>query len=328
MDTNKATNRDLVIGIIGGLFVLYMAHNFDLFEYVVSYVTSHESWEADELFILSVYLTVALSVFSFRRWKEALEEIDKRKALEKDLIIAKNEADTANRTKGKFLADMSHELRTPLNSIIGFSEMLLDEAFGTLDKRQNRYVNNIHKSGNHLLNLINQLLDLSKIESGKVELHLEEFEIDILFEEINEVLDPLAKRKYIDLTYVSDPQIRVVNMDKIKMKQILFNLASNALKFTPEDGSVDIGVQKKGDLMQICITDSGPGIDEQGLKKIFEPFEQLGTNEGSEYKGTGLGLAIVRELVEMQKGHVWAESEPGKGTSFFLELPMNISIDG
>ncbi|SFM55431.1 Signal transduction histidine kinase [Methanolobus profundi] len=318
--------RDTFLVVVGGIIVFFLTLVFDLFDHIIEFLVTHEAWELDEFFTLTAYTTVALLIFSYRRWKEANRELVSRKELEKDLIRAKNEADIANMRLSKFLADMSHELRTPLNSVIGFSEMLQDDTFGPLNEKQMDYVRNISMSGSHLLHLINQLLDLAKIESGKVGMNIEEFHVQELFDEVGSILEVLARKKKVDLTYDIDAELDILNADKVKMKQMLFNLASNAIKFTPEEGHVKLEAKKDGDMVLIRVTDSGHGIDAAGLRKIFEPFEQLGTTEETGYKGTGLGLSIVQELAILHKGKVWVESELGNGSTFFLKLPINLSI--
>jgi signal transduction histidine kinase len=253
-------------------------------------------------------------------------EIEACIKLENDLLKAKNEAEQARNTMGKFLVDMSHELRTPLNSIIGFSDMLYDDMTGELNEIQKDYVDSISKSGTHLLHLINQLLDLAKIESGKVELNIEEFELQDLIGEVSSIIAALAKKKCIAISYKVDIDIGSLNADRLKIKQILFNLASNAIKFTPEKGSVTIVAEKlSADKMLLRVSDTGPGIEPDDLEKIFRPFEQLGNVEETGYKGTGLGLSIVQDLVLMHQGNVWVESEPGKGSAFYVELPLSLS---
>jgi PAS domain S-box-containing protein len=230
----------------------------------------------------------------------------------------------ANRTKDEFLASMSHELRTPLNSVLGFSESLLEGVRGPLDVRQEQAVELIHSSGEHLLGLINDILDVSKIESGKFELRAEAVSVnDICYSSLN-FIKQLAGKKSISVEYVplADPSTTLW-VDPRRLKQILINLLNNAVKFTPEHGSVTL--QVSADLLQksmsFSITDSGIGISAQDLKKLFQPFVQLDSSLSRQYQGSGLGLLMVKKLVEMHEGTVHVESEPGRGSRFMISLP-------
>jgi signal transduction histidine kinase len=182
------------------------------------------------------------------------------------------------------------------------------------------------KAGTHLLHLINQLLDLAKIESGKLELNIEEFELQDLFDEVSAIIAALAKKKSIIISYEVAPDLGLLNADRLKIKQILFNLVSNAIKFTSEKGTVSIMAEKiRDNTMLLKVSDNGSGMSPDDMKKIFRPFEQLGNMEDSGYKGTGLGLSIVQDLVSLHKGKVWVESEPGKGSVFLVELPVSVN---
>ena len=326
MNESNRFNKDLFILFVGSVIVSFIALKSDLFELISDFAQMHETWEIDEVLVLTIYATVALAFFSHRRWQDAYREIEIRKVLENDLLKAKNEAEMAKTSMSKFLVDMSHELRTPLNSIIGFSDMLSDGMVGELNERQKDYVDTISKSGTHLLHLINQLLDLAKIESGKVELKIEEFELQDLIDEVSSIIAALAKNKAIQLSYQLDADIGLIKGDRLKIKQILFNLVSNAIKFTPKKGLVVITAEKTpNNKMLLKVSDTGPGIKPDDLEKIFRPFEQLDTMEESGYKGTGLGLSIVQDLVLLHQGKVWVESELGKGSVFYVELPLSLS---
>ena len=326
MNEKDRFNKDMIIVLIGAIIVFLVALIFDVFDLILDLLITHEKWQIDEFFILTAYITIALAIFSYRRWKDADREIESRVELEKDLLQSKTEAEEARTTMGRFLVDMSHELRTPLNSIIGFSDMLLDGIVGDLNKKQTDYVGNISKSGTHLLHLINQLLDLAKIESGKLEINSEEFELQDLVDEVSSIIDALAKKKNIEISYKIYPGIGLINADRLKLKQILFNLASNSIKFTPEKGSVTITAEKvRENTMLLKVSDTGPGMCPYDMEKIFRPFEQLGNMEETGYKGTGLGLSIVQALVSLHNGKVWVESELEKGSVFFVELPTSLN---
>jgi len=229
-----------------------------------------------------------------------------------------------SRTKSEFLANMSHELRTPLNSVIGFSEVLQDQMFGPINEKQQEYVQNILTSGRHLLSLINDILDLSKVESGRMELELTEFSLQELLDSSLVMLKEKALKSEIDLQLDPASQINIqIVADQRKLKQILFNLLSNAVKFTPAGGSVSLSTQNDGDFVEITVADSGIGIKEKDIQKLFQPFTQLESVYSKEFEGTGLGLALTRQLVELHGGRIWVKSEFGKGSRFSFTIPLN-----
>ncbi|WP_462273513.1 PAS domain S-box protein, partial [Methanohalophilus sp.] len=234
------------------------------------------------------------------------------------------QARSANKIKSEFLANTSHELRTPLNSVIGFSEVLLEEAIGNLNDTQKKYVSNISKSGNHLLEIINEILDLSKIESGKIEIYKEKCELNIIFNEIKEVIASQAAAKSIDLEITSNEYNLAVFADRRMIKQIIFNLVGNAIKFTPQNGKVTINAKNSNkDKILVSVSDTGIGIPKNKSEEIFEPFIQVDGSATRSYGGTGLGLSIVKKYVEIHGGDIWVESEIGNGTLFTFTLPLN-----
>nr|WP_304364451.1 PAS domain S-box protein [Methanosarcina sp. KYL-1] len=250
-----------------------------------------------------------------------LDVTQQRKA-EAALIEAKLNADAANRAKSEFLATMSHELRTPLNAVIGFSDILLSQNFGRLNEKQLRYSNNILKSGKHLLKLINDILDLSKVEAGVTELHLEEFSLSDAVNEVRTMLMPRSSQKNIRIMTQIGPGKTKVVADKTRFNQILYNLVGNALKFTPEGSMIIISVQMTEDKFQISVADQGKGIPQAEQQRIFQPFVQLEKFESREQAGAGLGLALVKRFVEMHGGDIWVESEAGKGSTFKFTIPV------
>jgi len=214
-------------------------------------------------------------------------------------------------------------LRTPLNGIIGFSEFLVDEKPGQLNAKQKEYLNDILNSGRHLLQLINNVLDLSKVEAGKMDLFPETFALPKTVEEICSVVSQMAERKRIAIRRKIAPSIRDVTLDRQKFKQVLLNLLSNAVKFTDNGGQVDIivGPVDPGRLqLQVC--DTGIGIKSEELGKLFVEFQQLDSSLARRHQGTGLGLALTKKIVEFQKGSITVESEPGKGSTFTVILPL------
>ena len=232
-----------------------------------------------------------------------------------------------NRLKSDFLATMSHELRTPLNSIIGFSEVLSSN--DRLSEKERRYATNIQTSGKMLLGLINDILDLAKIESGKMELHLEEFSIRDVVEGLFTMARPIAEKKSIELDVAIDPDVPVVHQDAGKLQQILYNLLSNAIKFTPEGGRVVVSAETTETDLVLAVEDTGLGIAPEDRERIFEKFRQgasglVGgeTTLTRQYSGSGLGLSIVRELCRMLGGEISLESELGKGSTFTVRLPL------
>lgn len=221
-----------------------------------------------------------------------------------------------------FIANMSHELRTPLNSIIGFAEVLQEPVFGELTDDQQSYVTDILDSGRHLLSLINDILDLSKIESGKMELQSEHVDICDVIDGSIRMFREQAFKASISLEHHVDSDVRLIEADKRKLKQILFNLLSNALKFTPDEGDIEIRTERVDEHVRISVKDSGCGIPHDKIEKIFETYFQVNTAQSRQLQGTGLGLPLVKQIAELHSGKVWCESEPGHGSQFVVELPI------
>jgi signal transduction histidine kinase len=228
----------------------------------------------------------------------------------------------ASRLKSEFLATMSHELRTPLNGIIGFSEFLIDEKAGTLNARQKEYLTDVLTSGRHLLRLINDVLDLSKIEAGKMDIVPERFELLPAVDEVFAVVSPIAQAKEIVLIRHVSEEVAQVTLDRHRFAQVLYNLLSNAIKFTDTGGEVRLNLDREGDTLRLQVRDTGIGISAADLPKLFLEFQQLDSGTGRRHDGTGLGLVLTKRLAELQRGSVWAESEVGKGSVFTVQLPL------
>jgi signal transduction histidine kinase len=244
--------------------------------------------------------------------------------IKEELEFQTRRALDASRHKSEFLANMSHELRTPLNAIIGFSEVLMDELFGSLNAKQLEYQNDILESGRHLLSLINDILDLSKIEAGKMELEMSEFSVKDLVTASMSLMREKANKHNIDFSIDIDDTITNICADQRKVKQVVFNLLANAMKFTPDKGQVGIRVtRERDDFIKFCIWDSGIGISIDDQKRIFEEFQQADGSLTKRYEGAGLGLAIVQKFVQLHGGKVWVESKLNMGSRFYFTLPLD-----
>jgi signal transduction histidine kinase len=229
--------------------------------------------------------------------------------------------EAASRHKSEFLANMSHELRTPLNAIIGFSEILAEKMFGDINEKQTEYLQDILESGRHLLSLINDILDLSKIEAGRMELERTEFDLPSAIDNALILVRERATRRGIRLTSTIDPRLGTIGGDERKVKQVLLNLLSNALKFTPEGGQIDVSAGVQDGMAEIAVTDTGVGIAPEDQQAVFEEFRQVGTAD-KKAEGTGLGLALSRKFIELHGGRIWVKSQLGAGSTFTFSLPL------
>jgi signal transduction histidine kinase len=229
--------------------------------------------------------------------------------------------EVASQHKSEFLANMSHELRTPLNAIIGFSEVLSERMFGDLNEKQDEYLKDIYASGIHLLSLINDILDLSKIEAGRMELELSDFHLPTALDSALTLVRERAGRRAIALHTNIDRQLGEIRADERKIRQVVLNLLSNAIKFTPEGGRIEVRAEPRGGLVEVSVTDTGVGIAAEDQEAVFEEFRQVGT-AAKKVEGTGLGLTLCRKFVELHGGRIWVKSQVGEGSTFTFAIPV------
>ncbi len=305
----------------------------------------------------AVAIEAAKRFKEIRAYQQNLESVvndrtlELREASQRAYLMAER-AEAANLAKSQFLANMSHELRTPLNAVIGFSELLVDSHAGPLTRTQEEYLQDILVSGRHLLALVEDILDLSKIEAGKMEMELGPVDMASLLEGSLFMVKEKAARHGISLAVGSGEAIRVIIADERKLKQVVYNLLSNAVKFTPDGGSIVLSArevekdflletiprsfcQECGELMnkdapaylEVAVRDTGIGIRPENLKKIFEPFQQDDNSTSRRFGGTGLGLSLCRKIMEMHRGAIWVESEPDQGSTFTFAIPMTPATD-
>lgn len=278
----------------------------------------------DRVRIIQAFANQAATAIENVRLVEGLEE--KVRERTKEAEDARMMAEAANRSKSEFLANMSHELRTPLNALLGFSEIMLRGMTGELTEKQREYLQDIYDSGSHLFSLINDILDLSKIEAGRMELEHEDVDVRNAVEQSLFFVREKAMKHSIRIDVVIEEGIRSVEADKMRLKQVLVNLLSNAAKFTPDGGSIVVSAKEVTDAGVRCIKfsvqDTGPGISERDKSKLFEPFQQLESIYEKKHEGTGLGLALCRRIVKGHGGRIWVESEVGKGSTFSFTIPL------
>jgi two-component system cell cycle sensor histidine kinase PleC len=309
----------------------------ELLETILPQKTTFDNYEVEHDFADIGRRTMLLNARQIQRvmGKEhiillAMEDISERREIEKGLETARKEArematelERVARAKSEFLANMSHELRTPLNSINGFSEVLIDETFGPLNDKQKRYINNVLTSGRHLLLLINQILDMSKVEAGKMKLSLSTVGAKEMLGEIAMLVADLVSKKKLEMELEIAEDLPEIEADELKAKEIIYNLLSNAIKFTPEGGKIGMRAKKKGQDIEVEVWDTGDGIAAENMGKIFEGFFRVDTPYSRVTEGTGLGLPLSQKMVELHGGRLSVLSEGlGKGTLVRFTLPI------
>ena len=286
-------------------------------------------WLSDVIYMTMVMFLIRIARRTLQDTNAQLtNELAERKRTERHLekalqegIAAREQADDANRAKSDFLANMSHDLRTPLNAILGFSELTRDAVMGELDSRYREYAGHIHDSGSFLLHLVNEILDLSKLEAGRFELYEDEFDpIEIMDDSIR-MVEMQAQKRTIALTTAIAPRLSSLRADPLRLKQIVVNLLSNAVKFTPEGGKVTLlaGERSGGLVIEVC--DTGIGMSPGQIEKALEPFGQIENSSNRKYSGTGLGLPIAKRLAELHGGALTIDSTPARGTRVTILMP-------
>jgi signal transduction histidine kinase len=243
-------------------------------------------------------------------------------ASNQEIADKSRQLEIASRHKSEFLANMSHELRTPLNAVIGFSEVLSEGMFGQLNEKQEEYARDIYSSGQHLLSLINDILDLSKIEAGRMELEVTDFHLPAALDNALTLVRERAGRRGIALGMTVDDRLGEIRADERKIRQVVLNLLSNAIKFTPEGGRIEVRAAPVDESVEVSVTDTGVGIAPEDQEAIFEEFKQVGT-AAKKVEGTGLGLALSRKFIELHGGRIWVKSEVGVGSTFTFRIPVH-----
>ena len=309
-----ASSRTLFIGVAAGALVLALLLGFVLSWSLIGPIQSIDTRLA----------AIASGDFSGHVEVENRDELGALGAnvnrMNDELRRLYTELEAASRHKSEFLANMSHELRTPLNAIIGFSQVLRDEMVGPVNEKQAEYLDDISSSGSHLLSLINDVLDLSKVEAGQVELEMHPFSLREALERGVVMVRERATEDGVRVAFAADPEVDVVEGDERRIKQVIFNLLSNAVKFTPAGGEVDVSATRANGEVRVSVADTGPGVAPEDRDRIFEEFQQSETGVGLR-EGTGLGLALSKRFVELHGGRIWVESEVGHGSTFTFALP-------
>jgi signal transduction histidine kinase/ActR/RegA family two-component response regulator len=300
----------ILVAAITGTFLTVFGH-------IISPIATQSQVVIANLFIaIFAIWVVSLLCYIYKRDEETLE------VRTKELVETNLQLQEANQGKTRFLSSMSHELRTPLNAVLGFADLLKGKFFGSLNDKQSGYVTQIEKSGKHLLDLINELLDIAKIDSGTSELHLEEFDPKEYLIGTVGLMQPQFGKKNIEVSVSHDPSLATMTGDRRRCNQIMLNLLSNAAKYTPEGGKVAVRFARHEGQFKLMVSDTGLGIEPQEQEKIFSEFHQADRVRDENLGGTGIGLALTRRLVEMHGGEIGVTSTLGKGSTFWFTLPL------
>jgi len=303
----------LCFGILAALLI-----TFEAFEGIFEFTRSHEDWDLDEVIMLGISLIFGGLIYL---WLIARRQAHDMKQAQADILKSRDEAEFANKAKSDFLSNMSHELRTPLNSVIGFSHILKDDVDQPLSEDQLNSVEHINKAGSHLLALINEVLDLSKIEAGTLGLNMEDCDLQTLLGQCIELVEAQATEADVSVTLTSSTDL-VVRADHQRLTQSVLNLLTNGIKYNQPGGQAEIEAGKTSDAMiSISVSDNGIGIARERFGELFEPFNRLG-HEDSAIEGTGIGLAIVDKLIEAMDGSISVKSTPGEGSTFTIHIPV------
>jgi signal transduction histidine kinase len=308
-------SRNLFIGVAAGAIVLALLLGFVLSWSAIGPIQSIDSRLAA---IASGDFTGQVSVTNRDELGALAANVNR---MSDELQRLYKEVETASRHKSEFLANMSHELRTPLNAIIGFSQVLRDGISGDVNAKQKEYLDDIVTSANHLLALINDVLDLSKVEAGQVDLQVAAFSLQDALERGVSMVREQATTDGVQVTLLTNGGLEPVTGDERRVRQVIFNLLSNAVKFSDEGGLVEVNATQSNGEVTVSVADTGPGIAPEDLDRIFEEFQQTETG-AKQHEGTGLGLALSKRFVEMHGGRIWCESEPGAGSTFLFTLPL------
>jgi signal transduction histidine kinase len=314
--------RDLLAVAAFALAVFLICVAYDINERLMGWLLAHSQLPVLEFQLVLFSAALGLGWCAARRWREYRAELRHRRALEQQLRIAAKEADVANRAKSEFLANMSHELRTPLNAVIGFSEALGGGHFGALTPRQGVYIQDIHDAGSHLLQLINDILDMSKLDAGRTTLSDDDVDVAQIIDEAVRLVRQRAQKARIALTVEPITGRALLRADELRVRQILLNLVTNAVKFTPAQGRVTIKALRRRDgSFAIEVADSGIGMRPEDVAVALTPFAQVENFMTRRQEGTGLGLPIVKALVELHGGQLLINSRLSLGTTVTVVFP-------